>query len=159
MGPLQFLMENMSLATLLAISPPGVCCQGGIYPHNFPSNYSNGTCTLLRDQTMTPFTPKVASSPWPGEEATGTPEEPPHQKQKAWMPLKKSLKGSQWEAFTKDSDLMQQAREAYFRANCPCFNHETSCDLTGLFWEMAASAGLLDSKILRSKRPGLGRRT
>ena len=52
------------------------------------------------------------------------------------MPLRKSLKGSQQEAFTKDSNLMQQAREDYFKTNHPCFDHETSCNLSDVFWDM-----------------------
>ena len=51
------------------------------------------------------------TSPWSGdEEATGTSEEPPCHKQRNRMPLAKLLKGRQWEAFTKDSNLVQRAR-------------------------------------------------
>ena len=64
---------------------------------------------------------KVASSPWSGDKAARGPEQPPHQKQKDEMPLKKSLKGGQWEAFAKHSDLVQQAREDYFKTNHPHF--------------------------------------
>ena len=39
--------------------PPGIYHQGGIYPCDFPSNYSSSTQALLGDQTMTPFA-------WPG---------------------------------------------------------------------------------------------
>ena len=63
------------------------------------------------------------------------------------MPLNKSLKGSQQEAFNKDSDLVQQAREDYFRTNYPCFNCKTSYDLSGLFWDMIAFADLISSDI------------
>ena len=75
----------------------------------------------------------------------GASEEPPHQKQKDVMPLKKLLNRSQQAAFTKDSDLVQQAREAYFRTYWPHFDCERSHDLTGIFWEMIMSIDLLDS--------------
>ena len=54
MCPLQFLMGNMSLATLLML-PPRAYCQGGIYTCDFPSNYSSGTQALLRNQMVTQF--------------------------------------------------------------------------------------------------------
>ena len=47
----------------------------------------------------------------------------------------------------KTKDLVQQAREAYFRTNWPEFDHKSLCDLAGLFWEMIASISLLDSMI------------
>ena len=63
------------------------------------------------------------------------------------MSLKKLLKRGWQEAFTRDSSLVQQAREAYFRMNWPEFDHKSSHDLAGLFWQMIASISLLDSKI------------
>ena len=90
---------------------------------------------------------QVVSLPQSGDKAAGGPEEPPHQKWKDEMPLKKFLKGGWQKTFAKDSDQLQQAREDYFRTNCPHFNCETSCDLSGLFQEMIAFADLLGSKI------------
>ena len=76
------------------------------------------------------------------------------------MPLKKLLKGGWWEAFTKDSDLVQQVREAYFRMNQPEFDCEFLCDHTNLFQEMIPSPGLLDSEIYKkSRKSGPDRRT
>ena len=108
MNPLQLLMGNMSLATLMAI-PPGIHHHEGTYPCDFPSNYSGGT-HVLRNQIAMPFT-------WPGSILTTV---------RRWscrnlwraalpevenrMPLKILLKGGQWEAFVQDSDLVQQAR-------------------------------------------------
>ena len=63
------------------------------------------------------------------------------------MLLRKSLKGSQWEAFAKDSNLVQQAREDYFKTNCPHFDWETSCDLSDVFQDMISHVNLLDSQI------------
>ena len=65
------------------------------------------------------------------------------------MPINKSLKGDWQEAFAKDSDLVQWAREDYFKINYPHFDCETSFDLSGLFWEMILSVSLLDSKIYK----------
>ena len=53
------------------------------------------------------------------------------------------------EAFAKDSDLVWKAREDYFKTNCPHFDCETSCDLTGVFWDMVTSASLLGSQIYK----------
>ena len=86
----------------------------------------------------------------------GTSEELPHLKQKDEMPLKKSLKGDWQEAFAKDSDLVQQATEDYFRTNCPHINCETSCDLSGVLQDMIAFVSLLDSQIYVNPR-GLDR--
>ena len=65
------------------------------------------------------------------------------------MPLRKSLKGSQWEDFAKDSNLVQQAREVYFKTNHPHFDHETSHDLSDVFQEMISYVSLLDSQIYK----------
>ena len=77
----------------------------------------------------------------------GTSGEPPHLKWKDKIPLRKSLKGSWQEAFAKDSNLVQQAREDYFKTNCPHFNWETLCDLSHVFQDMISHIGLLDSQI------------
>ena len=74
-------------------------------------------------------------------------EEPPHSKRRDEMPLHKALTGSQWEAFARDSDLVQKAREEHYKTNCPHFDHKTSCNLTTVFWDMITSTGLLGSQI------------
>ena len=79
--------------------------------------------------------------------AGGVSEELPNLKWRDEMPLYESLMGSQWEAFAKDLDLVQKAREDYFKTNCPHFNHATLCDLMGIFWDMVTSASLLGSQI------------
>ena len=63
------------------------------------------------------------------------------------MPLHKTLTGSQWEAFARDSDLVQKVRQEHYKTNCPHFDHKTSCDLMNVFWDMIAIAGLLGSQI------------
>ena len=56
-------------------------------------------------------------------------------------------KGDQQEAFAKDSHLLQWAREDYFKAHHPHFNHETLWDLSDLFQDMIISTDLLNFKI------------
>ena len=58
-----------------------------------------------------------------------------------------SLKGDWWEAFAKNSHLVQQAREDYFKAHHPHFNCNTSQDLSDLFQDKIISTNLLNSKI------------
>ena len=76
-------------------------------------------------------------------------EEPPHSKQRDEMPLHKVLMGSQQEAFAMDSDLVWKAKEDYFMTNHLHFNCKTSCDLTDVYQDMIASAGLLGSQIYK----------
>ena len=104
MGPLHLLTGNMSLATLLNI-PPQV-----------PSTREESM--LVISCATTPVAPRplpgtkqchhspiqVVSLPWPGDEATGTFGELPCLRWKDEMHFMKSLKGSQQEAFAKDSD-------------------------------------------------------
>ena len=94
-----------------------------------------------------PLPGQVESLPLSGDKAMGTSKELPHLRQKDKMPFKKSLKGNQWEAFAKDSDLVQKARENYFKTNCPQFKWETLHDLSGVFWDMISHVSLLDSQI------------
>ena len=77
------------------------------------------------------------------------PEEPPHTKRRDEMPVLKALTGGWWEAFTRDSDLVWKVREEHYKTNCPHFNCETSHDLTNVFQDMIASAGLLGSQIYK----------
>ena len=147
MYPLQLLAGNMSLATILATPP-----QASITREEPPPVIS---CPA------TPVAPAPSSGmkwwhhlpnpaaclPQGGDEVAETSEELPHWKEKDWLPLKKLLKGVQQEVFARDSNLVQQAREAYFRTNQPEVDCKFLHDLTGLFWEMIASVGLLDSEI------------
>ena len=148
MYPLQLLTGNMTLATLLAIFSQPSTKMGEptpVTPH--PTASVVPTLTLgIKQWHHSPD--QEATSPRSGEEeATGTSEEPPHQKQKNVNPLMKLLKEGQWEAFTKDSDLVQNTRSVYFRTNHPNFDHKVSHDLSCTFWEMVDSAGLLDSEV------------
>ena len=152
MCPLQLLMGNMSLATLMAIPPqpsitrdeptPVISClatpaalapsSGTKWWHHLPN--------------------QAVCSPQPTDEIKEPSEELPHQKQKDGMPLKKLLKGAQQEAFSKDSDLVQQAREAYFRTSHPDFDCEVQRNLATLLQDKIVSASLLDSQDLWNPR-------
>ena len=102
---------------------------------------------------------KLPFRQWKALDWKALPEGPlrtPHSKQRDEMLLHKALMGSQWEAFTRDLDLVWKAREDYFKTNHPHFDHETSHDPTDIFQDMIASAGLLGSQIYEIQK-GLGR--
>ena len=63
------------------------------------------------------------------------------------MPFYKALSRSHQEAFSRDSRLVQKAREDYYQENCLHFNSENSCDLMDVFWNMIESTGLVGSEI------------
>ena len=90
---------------------------------------------------------------WPGgapspSQATSkvTPKEPPNSKQEE-MPLHKALSRSCQKAYSRDSRLVQKAREDYFQGNWPHFHSENSYDLKDTFWNMIKSTSLLGSEI------------
>ena len=76
-----------------------------------------------------------------------TPEEPPHSKEKEETPFHKTLPRSHQEAFSRDSRLVQKAREDYYQENHPHFNSEKTCNLMDVFQNMIESTGLLASQI------------
>ena len=142
MGPLHLLTGNMSLATLLNI-PPQVSStreESTLVISCATTTVAPGTSLGTKQQHYLPD--QAVSLPWSGDEAVGTSEEPAHLRWKDEMPFTKSLKGSQQEAFAKDSDLVWQDREDYFKTNHPHFNHKTLHDLI-------AYANLLCSQIYK----------
>ena len=72
------------------------------------------------------------------------------------MLLHKALSRNHQEAFSRDSKLVQKAREEYYQENCPCFNNETSCNMIDIFQSMIKSAGLLSSRIHKIKETSTG---
>ena len=132
--------------------PFSIYHQGGIYHCDFPSNYSGGTHTLLRAQMTTPFAQPSSILTLVRRQSCRDFQRAACLKQKDEMPFKKPLKGDWWEAFAKDSDLVQWGREDYFRTNHPPFNCETSHDLSGVFKDMITSVCLLDSQIYKKPR-------
>ena len=72
------------------------------------------------------------------------------------MLLHKALSRSHQEVFSRDSKLVQKAREDYYQENCSCFDSKTSCDLADIFWSMIESASLLSSEIHEIKETWTG---
>ena len=148
-GPLQLLMGNMSLAT------PSECSPQVSSTREEPTLVVSQLTTLAapRPSPQTKqwhsLPDQVVSSPQSGGKDEVASEEPPCLKWKDEMPFKKSLTGSWHDAFAKDSNLVQQAREDYFKTNCPCFDCKTSCNLTNVFWDMITYAGLLGFQIYK----------
>ena len=95
------------------------------------------------------------ASPGFGEEEAAvldlTPEEGPNWRQRNGRPLAKLLKKSHWEAFSKDSEIIKVARQAYHLSHKGMFAQEGSYDLMLVFREIATSAGLLDSDVHKVK--------
>ena len=145
MYPLQLLMGNMSLATLLAIPPQTSTAK------EEPTPVISHPTTLVAPTSETKWQchspTQEVSSPWSGDKVVGTSEELPHQKHKNGMPLRKLLEGGWQKACAKNPDLVQKARGVSFKTNHPNFNLEVSHDLSQTFWEMADSAGLFRSDI------------
>ena len=143
MTPCHLLMGNAPLFTLLNI-PPGILHLTWMYPTS-PSVYNpHGTQALTWIQMAIPLPWLACTPPWLEGIVRGISEEPPHSKHPT---LHKALMGSQQEAFTRDLDLVWKVREDYFKTNCPHFNCKNSHDLTDIFWDTIASAGLLGSQI------------
>ena len=59
----------------------------------------------------------------------------------------KLLKKPHWEAFSKESEVIKVARQAYYRTHHPSFEQEGSQDLSFTFWEMATLTNLLGNEI------------
>ena len=147
MYPLQLLTGNMPLATLLAFPPQEFIAREEPTPviSHLATPVAPAPSSGMKQWCHLPN--QVACSPSQGDEVVETSKEPPCQKWKDGTPFRKLLKGGQWEAFVRDSSLVQQAREDYFWTNQPEFDCKFLCDLAGLFWEMITSISLLDSEI------------
>ena len=132
-------------STLLNV-PPSVSLQESALPVTHPTApMAPGPPALSKQQHPSPS--QTVSPPQLEVTSRVTSKEPPHSKRRDEMPLHKALAGSWWEAFIRDLDLVQKAREEHYKTNCPYFNHETSCNLMKIFWDMIPSAGLLGSHI------------
>ena len=68
------------------------------------------------------------------------------------MLLHKVLSRSHQEAFSRDSRLMQKAREDYYQENHPHFDSKTSCNMVDIFWSMIKSTSLLCSEIYQIQK-------
>ena len=74
-------------------------------------------------------------------------KEHPHPKQKEGKPVVKALKEPHQEAFSKVTELVKVARQAYYKVHWPNFEQEGSYDLSSIFWQMATSTSLMGTKI------------
>ena len=140
MCPLQLLMGNMSLATLLT--------------------HSSQSSTAKRKPAPETPSPTALAAPlskqwWhsSGEEGTGPatpPRELTHWKWREGRSLT-GLKENIQEAFCQDSNLVQVTRWRYSEVHNPTFDQEGSNNLSGLFQEMVTCANLLDSEIYKTQ--------
>ena len=87
--------------------------------------------------------------PLSGATFQATPEGPSTLKWQEIMPLHKTLTRSHLEAFSWDSSLVNETREAYFLLHHPNFNHENTHDFSEVFQCMAKTADLFGSAILQ----------
>ena len=72
------------------------------------------------------------------------------------MSLDKVLTPSCLEAFNRDSHLVREMREEYFKRHCPNFSTENTCDLSAVFWQMIVASELLGSSIYEIKEAWAG---
>ena len=93
-----------------------------------------------------------------GDEPTSCPKEPPQWRQKEEDPLAGCLKGAHQEAFRKDSNLVKQIRQTYFRAHHLEFDSEITHDLACVFKEMADIVSLLNTEIHQVQDPWPGKK-
>ena len=149
MYPLQLLMVNVSLATLLATTtqlatpirrPPTTPSNCGGHPH-LQWGPNNDTIHLTRGWPL-----------WDQGEGEVTVldvtlEEQPYQRQKYGRPLARLLKESHQEAFSKDTEIVKAARQAYHLSHKGMFTQEGSYDLTLIFRQMAQETNLLNAEI------------
>ena len=61
--------------------------------------------------------------------------------------MARPLKENCQEAFSKESELIRAAREAYYKTHQPDYKQEGSCDLSSTFWQMATSSNLMGTKV------------
>ena len=155
--PYLILLGNAPMSTLLSIplgvSPPELKSAPWTPPSTAPA--ATGPSPWSKPWH---HLPDWSGSPSPSEATSkATPEKPPHSKQKEEMPLHMALSRSCQEAFNRDFRLKQKAREDYFWTNQLHFNNENSSDLTGIFWNVIESTGLLGSEIFEIQGTWMGR--
>ena len=101
--------------------------------------------------------PDWARPPSPSEDSSkATPEKPPHFKQKEETPLHKALSRSHQETFSRDSRIVQKAREDYFQVNQLYLHNANSANLMGFFQNMIEPTSILGSKIFEIQEIWMG---
>ena len=136
--------------------PQGYPLLNGICPADSSFHCPSSHWTFAPVQTVAPLTwlGGVPFSIWATSYTSH--EEPPHSQLKEEMPLHKALSRSCQEAFSRDSRLVQKAREDYFWGNWLHFNSENSCNLMDVFHNMIDSTGLLGSEIYEIQETWMG---
>ena len=133
MYPLQLLMGNVSLATLLVTTAQPTAPIAKPTPAT-PPTVAETPAPPMGSKQWHCLSNWEAASPRSGEaEATVldvTPEEQPHQRWKDRRPLAKLPKESCCKAFLKDTEIVKAARQAYYPSQKGMFTQEGSYDLT-----------------------------
>ena len=122
--------------------------------------------TRLRNPITSPCHPTVmvpsprAKQCWsPEQEAEADhPGEPTPQRQGEEIPLERHLGDSHCEAFCKDSELVQQIRQTYFRTHALTFHKEDTYELMEVFKELAEMASLLGTEVYPFNDQWVGRK-
>ena len=147
MYPIHLLTGNMSLTGLLTATPQLTISSKD--PISSPSHPRRPTTTTHPTGNKWQHSPRceVEVDHSGDREYASHPREPPQQRQREEDPLVEHLKGTHWEAFCKDPDLVQHIRQTYFRAHSPVFHKKVTHNLGKIFEERAKMAGLMGTKI------------
>ena len=81
---------------------------------------------------------------------------PPSPKRQEIPPWLKSLKPNCTEAFSQDSNMVQETRREYFLKHSYDFTSDSTHNLSGMFKHLATSAGLLGTSIYETQPPCTG---
>ena len=98
-------------------------------------------------QKMMPFPRSHGEHAFGWNHFEGDPRRPPSSKQQETPPWNRALKPSCAEAFGQDSDLVKEAREAFFSKHSYNFVDEGTCNVSKIFWQMATDTELLGTSI------------
>ena len=148
------------------VSPPSVNGKS-IPPWTSDSNFPLG-CKVeeshylphcpSRPAAMVPY-PRAKHCQSPEQEAEADcPREPTPQRQREEDPLVGHLGDSHHVAFCKDSELVQQIKQTYFRTHALTFHKEETYKLTQVFKELAEMAGLLGTEVYPVHNQWVGRK-
>ena len=151
MYPLQLLMGNMSLATILATTAQPAAPVGRPTSTTPPPTVVEIPAPTMGTKWWCLLSNQGVASPKSGESETSisdvTLEEWSHWRWKKRRSLAKLLKESSQEAFSKDTEIIKAARWAYYPSCKGMFAQEGSYDLTSIFREMAQETNLLIAEI------------
>ena len=85
-----------------------------------------------------------------------TPGGPPSSKWQETLPWNRALKPGCTEAFSQDSDLVKEAREAFFLKHSYNFINDGTWDVSEIFQQMATNAKLLGTAIHKIQASWMG---